>query len=1112
MFNLLRSIGALMRYLLTPRRKAGLGAVLLVVAAGAQAETINFSNIPLYLISSATPNVMLFVDNSGSMNTIIRATAFDVNTNYTDWSPGNSWYNTSSNISRSTLVSNSGRGCDNNGHNCRCPNNYTWGSTGTANKCLLLPDPVGGNATRYDGAYLNYLFQTYASNTDLTTVSAVPNTFRMREAINAATNLVNNNSDLRFGLMTFDPNATDVGGLLRANCGTAAATLTNTISTLSAQTSTPLAEAFYDITRYFRGLTNIHTGAQYTSPIQYRCQLNFAIVVTDGFPTYDSTFPNNDPDDPSHKLPDWDGLHPATTAATYPVFPEYSDGYGPNQGNEGNEGYTLYLDDMAKFAYDLDFKADTLTDNAGQLYTGKQNLQTYTIGFTTANQMLEDAAAYGHGAYYTVQNGDQLQAALQNAIGDIRQQTASSASVAVNTGAVSSSSLAFQARFTNADWSGTLSATPISDGLNSQPGCTGVPAGQLCTRAWEASAVLAGQNYDTGRTIISYNPASRAGIPFRYTSLGSGQQSVFNRSPLAPATTDSNGALRVNYLRGDRTQEANSATPKFRTRNSVLGDIIDSNPFYVGAPAANYGFDDYSTFKNNNASRTGMVYVGANDGMLHGFRASDGRELLAYVPSPVIGTTSAPKISRLTDPAYTHTYMVDASVSVGDAYYGSAWHSVLVGGLGIGGQGIYALDVTNPSNFTEANANSTVLWEFTDSDDADLGNTFSQPAIVRMANGRWAAVFGNGYDNQTSDGHASTTGQASLYILFLDHNKSNAWNFSGSNPDAIKLTVTAPSISGVVNFTGPNGLSTPAAVDTDGDGYIDHIYAGDLAGNLWKFDVSSATASNWHVSYSGSPLFTATEDVANNKRRLPITERPEIGYNLLTSNLDNDVVVYFGTGRYLDVNDSSNTGQPTQTFFGIYDEWTDTKSVTITRSNLQQQQVVAEQTISNTNYRFTTSNTVDTTTKYGWYINLISPNTTDNRGERQVTDPVLRSGRIIFTTLIPSNSPCEAGGTGWLMELDANSGAAIAQPVFDVNGDGVIDSNDLRTVTINGHVYYIGGEQPGGGTGLLTTPTIVQNGDNQEVKLISRSDGSVSTVRESTHNIVGRITWRELTQ
>jgi type IV pilus assembly protein PilY1 len=694
----------------------------------------------------------------------------------------------------------------------------------------------------------------------------------------------------------------------------------------------------------------------------------------------------------------------------------------------------------------------------------------------------------------------------------------------------------FQARFDSTHWSGQLLAYSLA--ADSNP-CTTTPPGAPCEAAnWDAGLILNTQGFDSGRSIITYDAAAQKGIPFRWSTLSTEQQTLLNANPDAPAQEDGFGALRVDYLRGSAEHETDTSTPRFRRRlgtgahdggstpamASILGDIIGSNPFYVGAPATNYSFHDYAGFHASHATRTPMVYVGANDGMLHGFnanaRAQDGggRELLAYVPSSVFGISATetaapvPQLSRLTSPSYQHSFMVDGGLTAGDACWGgtqaSCWHTVLAGGLGAGGRALYALNVTDPARFQEGNADALVLWEFTNRDNPDLGYSLGQPAIVRMANDRWAVVIGNGYDS------TGASGRAALFILFIDHDKTRSWD-----GDYIELPVDTPS-----GFAAPNGLATPAAVDTDGDGYIDTIYAGDLAGDLWKFDVSSADSSQWKVAYGGKPLFVATDAAGN---RQPITERPNVGYNLLTppSALPRDVIVYFGTGRYLGTSDATSTG--INTFYGIFDEsWSELPS--ITRDTLLRQTVLREISGSGSAcaagpdcYRLTSSNAYNAALKgqYGWYIDLVSPNATAGRpAERQITNPLLYGGKIIFTTLSPAASGCSTDASGWLMELAAGNGGAAEQPVLDINRDNTVDDRDR--ITANGKSSIPSGV--GATAGVMSAPQIEVSSrtDDGTDHLLTSVDASndggssdtppIDSRAERSGAARGRISWREI--
>ena len=276
---------------------------------------------------------------------------------------------------------------------------------------------------------------------------------------------------------------------------------------------------------------------------------------------------------------------------------------------------------------------------------------------------------------------------------------------------------------------------------------------------------------------------------------------------------DGLGEKRVNMIRG-----VDVADPAIRKPAKKLGDLINSDPEFVSAPRFFFNFDNYQDFFNNKKTRRSMVYIGGNDGMLHAFDAVTGEERFNYLPAAVM-----PRLNQLTDPVYSHRFFVDGSPAYSDAQIGGSWRSILAGGLRSGGQAIYALDITDPDSFDA----SDVLWEFSDADDPDLGYTFGKPTIVRMNNDKWAVVFGNGYNNTKADGNVSSDGDAVLYIMFIEDGMDGI-----QASDFIKIKTNSGTL------TDPNGLGPVGVADIDGDSKADALYAGDLQGNLWKFDVS----------------------------------------------------------------------------------------------------------------------------------------------------------------------------------------------------------------------------------------------------------------------------------
>jgi type IV pilus assembly protein PilY1 len=734
---------------------------------------------------------------------------------------------------------------------------------------------------------------------------------------------------------------------------------------------------------------------------------------------------------------------------------------------------------------------------AQQLNT--DGVETYTIGFalpvgTDPTALDSIAAAGGTGTAYLADDPTTLQAKFDTIFSDILAKTGASASAATNSTSLSLNSFVYQARFNSGNWSGELLAKSIGSGTISS------------TVTWNAATELSAKAA-TDRVILTYGRDTNDGIPFRWSNISSltdtTTKDALNIDPLT-STADALGSDRVDFIRGGT---GGSSSGVFRSdRLGKLGDIIHSTPNYVGPPNAGYSDSEnsgYSAFRLSQASRTPILYTGANDGMLHGFDAATGEEILAYIPREVI-----PKLNLLTAQGYgssiPHSYYVDGAPMVADADV-NGWKTVLIGGLNGGGQGLYALDITNPdvSTFSEANAADVVLWEFTDEDDADLGYTYNQAAnnqltnqsnqIVKMANGEWAVIIGNGYNNTEADGNASTTGHAYLFIIFIDEGIDGTW----STGDYIKLDTGAGSTSQ------PNGLATPTPIDTDGDGDIDFVYAGDLEGNMWKFDVSSSNSSSWGITISGNkPLYIA-KDSSNNLQ--PITSAP-----LITPHPSTGYLVGFGTGKYLGVSDISSTS--TQSIYTIWDKDTNITN----RTKLVEQTVLNEQTVNGNKYRVTSENSVDFSTKSGWFMDL------PESGERVDINPVIRDYRFVFVTRTPSSAVCDAGGTSWLMELDYLTGGRLELSPFDINGDGIINDQDFVTLGLGVDLDNDGNEDtitvPASGYqdstgGMLTTPTILEKPDelDEEIKILADSKGQITSILESVDTQYrGRISWEEI--
>lgn len=717
------------------------------------------------------------------------------------------------------------------------------------------------------------------------------------------------------------------------------------------------------------------------------------------------------------------------------------------------------------------------------LKSGTRPVETYVIGFAlpefTNNYFVSnppnplDQMAVAGGTFSAFFANDllSLNSTFSKIFSDILAKSGSAAAVATNTANLQIDNYIFQAKFQTADWSGQL----VSLRLDTSSGSV------VTTEKWDAAPKLDAMA-PASRIILTKGAAD--GVSFEWANLTASQQTLLNTNNLG--VNDSLGSARLDYLRGETSNEGTSAG-QFRARNSltesgsILGDIVNSGPLYVGEPKAGYSDVDhpgYAAFRVRYLSRKPVVYVGANDGMLHGFDAqldssgnpvsTGGNEVIAYVPSQMFGS-----LSQLTAQTYNqnHRYMVDGTPMSADVYLPSLtgssvdkWRTVLIGNMNSGGKGYFALDITNPNlpsmsapTFSAGNTADLLLWEFTDADDTDMGYAYNLPPqdlgnsqakqIVKLQNGNWAAVVGNGYN--------STGGKAVLYLLNIEKGIDGSWGTSG---DFFK----------VVADGGPNnGLSTPVPYDSDGDGMVDVAYAGDLLGNMWRFDISTPSTPVASLLFSSGTT-------------KPITTPPVVFSHPSGGNM-----VLFGTGKYLELTDNATTA--TQTIYGVRDSG----SGTVLASALEVRTMLdptGKRTISGT--------LIDWATKQGWLLDLPAS------GERLTGVPKLESGKFFFNTLIPSTVPCESGGTGWLMAVDSLTGAQPGLLVFDGNKDGVFNSADAG----------IGGIKIGaaiGGTTFIKGAA----GSSVGLGIASLTNGILSTPGINFGSLTGgRVNWREILQ
>lgn len=736
--------------------------------------------------------------------------------------------------------------------------------------------------------------------------------------------------------------------------------------------------------------------------------------------------------------------------------------------------------------------------------------------------------------YFLVSNPLGLEAALDKAFVAILT-TSSASSVATNSTSLNTGSRIFQARFNSNDWSGQLLSFTID--LN------GVIAP---VAEWDAGQVINTQDplttspAPTGRNIATMDDSiagSRVGRPFRWANLNASQQLALNTN--IANVNDGQGSARLDYLRGSAANEGLGATNFRRRITSKLGDIVNSNPQFVGPPSAAYPDTDYQTFKSAQSSRQPVIYLGANDGMVHAFDASTnvatrGKELFAYVPSNVY-----PKLPWLSAQNYAHRFFVDGTPTVADvctrpsltgACTATDWRTVLVTTQGGGGQSIIALDVTNPANNTEANAANWVLWEFKDSDHGGrIGNIYGYPTIAKMNNGKWAVIVSSGYNHSyrcaalpcpTGGDYIDTDdysfGRANLYVIFIENGITNGGTWV-EGTDFYRFNTL------VGSGAAPNGLAPPTVIDADGDGKVDFVYAGDLYGNMWKLDFTDSDADNWGFAFTSSgdpaPLYVAKDPSGNTQvitAPAAILNHPSGGY-----------MVYFGTGRYLQTTDP-NTPYTVGTFYGVWDWQTKTtvdsnikptaarisSSVTTRNSTLlQEQTTLATVTVGGIDFRVTSDNSVNFATQRGWYWDFPNSGTT---GERMVVGPILRNGKAIITTLVPSTTSCDAGGSGWLTDLDALSGSRLSESPFDVNGDRNFTTGDFVTVVIGGVPTQVAVSSRKSQVGITPMPTVIAGAPGQEFKVTSGSTGGRESILENPGGAPSsgatRRSWREILQ
>jgi type IV pilus assembly protein PilY1 len=876
--------------------------------------------------------------------------------------------------------------------------------------------------------------------------------------------------------------------------------------------STPLRTALSNAGRMFSGLTSGSSSTYYwttNDPVQYSCQRNFSIMATDG---YWNT--GNGLDLAGNTIGNWDGsTQPSLPGGkpaplvTWPTPRPLRD--SSNRANTLSDvAYYYYANDLRNWTgkctslltgqptcnaktWDPDY------GTAGGMRAPFMN--TYTIGLGVKGTLafpgdlaalksgaknwpdpgtggdvrtvddLWHAALNGHGQYYSAKTADEISSSLNAALLSVQALAGSgSAAAAANLQPVAGDEAIYVGNYETMFWYGDVKRCSIDLDTGSVGSCDSATTAnsQLLNSGHKAQATADSRNImfrnSTG-TLVDFNETNLVASGFGATTFPATSLSQYAAKSAADKAKMTTTNL-INYLRGQWAfEEGHGASGEvFRNRlvsasttelpvQRVLGDIVNSPPVFIGKPVFSYdetnnpGYDGFKA-----TSRTGMLYVGANDGMLHAFRGDTLEELWAFVPTPVIGN-----LYRLADSSYgpNHRYFVDGPLTAGDAYINGSWRTILVGGLGGGGKGYFALDVTVPSS-------PQLLWEFTTASTGgtNLGYTYGNPIITkRKCAGAdtsacpWVVIFASGYN--------TANGKAYLYMV-------NAGNGSLLPGYPVEVSSTSdPAYSGM-------GRIANWVDNTLLDNTTRYVYGGDLYGRVWRFDVSGSSSPNqlaW-LSYA-----TAGDQ--------PITARPELGVSP-----EGTPTVFVGTGRYLgipDITDGSTYYSPkasgTQSIYAIKDAGHAAAWGTSFRSNAVKQTISGSGSARNVSYEKVQASDP------GWYVDL---GASSESNERVAVDPVLQVGRLAVGTFVPgaSSDVCEVNGHSYMYLLDYMPSRKytpnVGQDVFALPSNAVVVG--ITTVKLpNGKIV-----------------NIATTSDDQRLSFGSPQPAPGSTPR--------RVSWREL--
>jgi type IV pilus assembly protein PilY1 len=716
----------------------------------------------------------------------------------------------------------------------------------------------------------------------------------------------------------------------------------------------------------------------------------------------------------------------------------------------------------------------TITDSREAVYLGLRQGKCDWPNATNTEVRIDDvwhSSINSRGQFISANDPEQLINALNDVVNDILERLARGASSSFSSGVITDNTRVYSPGFDSSTWSGNLIAREINADRS------------FGDAVWDASCILTGGLCNaTGevvpkqllRKVFTYNPVSKTRERFDST-LSTVLKSVISLNA-DEMLTDFNINVQdiIDYVLGDQSKEQNNSG-SLKNRVSVLADIVHSSPYIVRGPSAAYEDSEwangtperaaadadngYLDFQIDQKDRNNSIYVGSNGGMLHAFNAAgadEGKERWAYMPSKTLNN-----IHRLANPTEEHWSYVDNTPVVRDAFINGNWRSVLVGGMRYGGQSFYALDVTDGDS-TEAE----VLWEFSDTNDADMGFSYGEATIVRISStGDWVALLPNGYNNTEPDFKDSTdprnrisaSGNAVLFVVRLRDGQ-----------------LLAKIDTGIGTVNTPNGLASVVTVDSEyqippgeSDAQVDYgvdfAYAGDLYGNFYRFDFTDPTYSNW----SAKRLVKA-----NAVKERPITVKPRvIAVPDGIQSMENDVIVMYATGKYLEPSDRSTNLPAKQYIVGLIDGLTSTnEDLNIEDNSFVEQDFSAAGIDSGggSNLRSLSSNDVNHAVDNGWKVEL------PENGER-VFNPLSLIGRdalFVVSNVTAGIDPCEAGGRSWLMAINPlTGGLPKVGEIFSnitVNVNGVPETIFDRGAGLLIQDFVIGSpaftESPGGGT------------------------------------------------